>query len=296
MTPPTLLQALRTPLLMRRRQKARRQPLVFLRFPQCGGRSIVHALEAAGHTLAIPLAKQNSGGGVSSASQSAEEVEPDGLDFSQLGDRDDADLQQLILPKGSTLACLSRSFPAPGQLARCCPGVRTFTVLGDPISRLVVAYRTAVLQGDPTAADCSSLADFIEQNSCGVAAGDRVVRTLFDPRPIAASSDLSVDSRSVELAFNRLTKELDGCFLLEQPLVDLHLGQWLQLPGGRLSPLERSSFPAFMSAVNHSDRSAEELQELFGSIRVSDSCLALARMRNQYDIELHQRLASHFGS
>lgn len=104
---------------MRRRQKARRQPLVFLRSPQCGGRSIEHALEAAGHTLAIPLAKQNPGRDVSSASQSAEEVEPDGLDFSQLGDRDDADLQQLILPEGSTLAFVSRSFPAPGQLARC---------------------------------------------------------------------------------------------------------------------------------------------------------------------------------
>lgn len=141
---------------MRRRQKARRQPLVFLRSPQCGGRSIEHALEAAGHTLAIPLAKQNPGRDVSSASQSAEEVEPDGLDFSQLGDRDDADLQQLILPEGSTLAFVSRSFPAPGQLARCPPGVRTFTVLGDPISRLVVAYRTAVLQADPTAASCRS--------------------------------------------------------------------------------------------------------------------------------------------
>jgi hypothetical protein len=51
-----------------------------------------------------------------------------------------------------------------------------------------------------------------------------------------------------------------------------------------------------MSAVNHSDRSAEELQELLGSISVSDSCLALASKRNQYDMELHQRLASHFDS
>lgn len=150
-------------------------------------------------------------------------------------------------------------------------------MLGDPISRLVDDYRTAVLNADTTAVDYNSLADFIEQNSCGVATGDRVVRTLFDPRPIAASSDLSISSRCVELAFDRLTKELDGCFLLEQPLADLQLGQWLQLPGGHLSYWERSSFPAFMSAVNHSDRSAEELQELFGSIPVSDSCLASSK-------------------
>jgi hypothetical protein len=185
--------------------------------------------------------------------------------------------------------------PPPGLLARCCPDARTFTVLGDPINRLVAGYRLAVLQDDPTAAGCGSLADYIEQNSSGVTAADRTVRMLCDPRPIASSRDWRIDTGHVDLAYERLTRELNGCFLLEQPLLDLELGQWLRLPGGCLSLREVSGFTTFNAVIGRGNRSAEELEALLRSIHISENCLALARQRNPHDVELYHRLVSHQG-
>lgn len=139
MPSPSLLQTLRTPRLWRRRLRAHQPPLVFLRFPHCGGRSIVQALEAAGHTVASTLSPGSPANQKPTAGPATEAAEAIGLDFSQLSGRSDAELQQLILPKGSTLTCLSYSLPSPGVLARCCPGARVFSVVGDPVGRLVVA-------------------------------------------------------------------------------------------------------------------------------------------------------------
>jgi hypothetical protein len=166
-------------------------------------------------------------------------------------------------------------------------------VLRDPYARLISAYRSAALRGDVSAAGCSSLAEFVQQNRHGIAAGDLYTRMLSDPRPIGDSRDWTGDDQKLALAFQRITEELDGWFLLEQDSFDWALGQWLRLPGGSMARHDQSTFRRFTDVVTRGDRDPDQLKTLLQNIRVTESCLAMVREGNAYDLELFRRLTRH---
>lgn len=89
MTPICLQQPLRTPRLVWRRQQASRQPLVFLRFPHSGGRSIVQALEAACHTVVSTRPPGSPINQKPTAGPAREAAKAIGMEFSQVSGRSD---------------------------------------------------------------------------------------------------------------------------------------------------------------------------------------------------------------
>jgi hypothetical protein len=193
------------------------------------------------------------------------------------------------LTNAASLVCFEMSMPPPDFLKQHFPDIKTFTVLRDPVQRIIATYKVNVLHGHPPAQGCNSLADYIEKGaSFGV--DNLYTRQLCHAGPIGECKEIPLDTQSVELAYHRITDELDAWFLLEQPRYASDIGAYLRLPGGRMNLKVNAYSDMLPHMVAYGGYSREELEARAGTIRITEHCLAYARKNNRYDIQLYQRL------
>jgi hypothetical protein len=192
-----------------------------------------------------------------------------------------------VIESGVNLICFEFAMPSAGTLRNNFPDWQTFTVLRDPVARIVSDYKFQTLLGQSPSENCRSLADYVEKN-IGHAVDNLYTRQLNHAGRADQSSGIELTEKSVNHAFVRITSDVDRYFLMEEPNYLNSLDQFLRLPKNHKPVL---SFDGVQkSLIQRGVCSPEELQHRLNAIRITENCLNYAREKNQYDIQLYQRL------
>ena len=305
---------------------ARQRKHIFLHFNKCGGTSVIVSMLAAGHSisryrsLAVNRHIEKSGNlllptdDLQLIRQSAFDRptayddplgtydKQDGanvtygsslwtrhLIFSDHSSAKTASLIAEAFTNGASLVCFEMSMPPPGFLRQHFPNIKTFSALRDPVQRVIATYKVNVLHGHPPAQGCSTLADYLEKGaSFGV--DNLYTRQLCHSGPIGECKEISLDIRTLEFAYHRITDELDAWFLLEQPDYGSDIGAYLRLPAARMSLKVNAYGDMLPHMVAYGGYSREELEARASAIRITERCLSYAHEKNRYDIQLYQWL------